>query len=224
VPVPRWSSSPVGYAGAVPRRHRRPSRAAQPVCSMSAIGRIAGAGALVCQRLTERCGAFVTVPGTAFCPTSWGGRRCDYLPGQAEAYSSCVNASNVDKDFAWLANHAGTMSRSTIKALVRSVGATGRRRTILQLLMGNYWTRLPFQLADVAAVRRLAARRIHWRAGLALCHGVRPSVVERVMEQISLTVGCSRFGLARHVALGKARFMAMSSTIRRRRWKRVWSG
>ena len=80
-----------------------------------------------------------------------------------EAYFICVNASNVDKDFAWLVNHANAgvevENQSAMYAQLALQGPAAE--AILQPLTSLSLAALnsfQFQFADVAAIRCMVAR------------------------------------------------------------------
>jgi aminomethyltransferase len=82
---------------------------------------------------------------------------------QPDAYFVCVNASNSDKDFAWIAEHAaGAVAVENVSSKYAQLALQGpRAESILQPLTAASLSGLKsfrFVFADVAAVRCLVAR------------------------------------------------------------------
>jgi aminomethyltransferase len=82
---------------------------------------------------------------------------------QPDIYFICVNASNSDKDFSWIAEHAaGTVEVENVGAKYAQLALQGpRAEKILQPLAAASLTGLKgfhFVFADVAAIRCLVAR------------------------------------------------------------------
>jgi aminomethyltransferase len=105
-----------------------------------------------------------------------------------EAYFICVNASNIDKDFAWLASHAGAEveveNQSALYAQMALQGPVAE--TILQPLTAQPLSALKsfqFQFADVASIRCMVARTGYTgEAGFELyCHA---DAAERLWERL----------------------------------------
>ena len=129
---------------------------------------VRGAGALeFCQRLTANDVARLHLfqAQYSFLLNEQGGIIDDVIIYRVkpEAYLICVNASNVDKDFAWLASHAVTgVEVENQSALYAQLALQGpAAETILQPLTAQPLAAInsfQFQFADVAAIRCMVAR------------------------------------------------------------------
>jgi len=129
---------------------------------------VRGTGALdFCQRLTANDVARVQVMQAQynFLLNPQGGVVDDVIIYRVkpEAYFICVNASNIDKDFAWLARHAGAdVEVENQSALYAQLALQGpAAQDILQALTAQPLAALKsfhFAFADVAALRCMVAR------------------------------------------------------------------
>ena len=129
---------------------------------------VRGSGALdFCQRLTANDVARLQVLQAqySFLLNERGGVVDDVIIYRVkpEAYFICVNASNIDKDFAWLAAHAGAdVEVENQSALYAQLALQGpAAQDILQALTAHPLAALKsfhFAFADVAAIRCMVAR------------------------------------------------------------------
>lgn len=144
---------------------------------------VRGAGALeFCQRLTANDVARLQVFQAQynFLLNPQGGVVDDVIIYRVkpEAYFICVNASNIDKDFAWLASHAtAAVEVENQSAMYAQLALQGpAAEAILQPLTAQPLAALKsfhFAFADVAAIRCMVARTGYTgEAGFELyCHG-----------------------------------------------------
>ena len=144
---------------------------------------VRGAGAMeFCQRLTANDVARLQLfqAQYSFLLNEQGGVVDDVIVYRVkpQAYFICVNASNIDKDFAWLASRAGSdievENQSAIYAQLALQGPAAE--VILQPMTAQPLTAIKsfqFQFADVAAVRCMVARTGYTgELGFELyCHG-----------------------------------------------------
>lgn len=144
---------------------------------------VRGAGALeFCQRLTANDVARLQVfqAQYSFLLNEQGGVVDDVIIYRVkpEAYFICVNASNIDKDFTWLASQAGAdvevENQSSLYAQLALQGTVAE--AILQPLTAQPLAALKsfhFGFADVAAIRCMVARTGYTgEPGFELyCHG-----------------------------------------------------
>ena len=129
---------------------------------------VRGAGALeFCQRLTANDVARLQVfqAQYSFLLNEQGGVVDDVIIYRVkpEAYFICVNASNIDKDFAWLSRHSGADvevdNQSAMYAQLALQGPVAE--AILQPLLAQPLAEIKsfqFVFADVAAIRCMVAR------------------------------------------------------------------
>jgi hypothetical protein len=129
---------------------------------------VRGAGALeFCQRLTANDVARLQLfqAQYSFLLNEQGGVIDDVIIYRVkpEAYFICVNASNIDKDFAWLAGHADAAveveNQSAMYAQLALQGPAAD--AILQPLTAQALSAIKsfqFQFADVATIRCMVAR------------------------------------------------------------------
>ena len=129
---------------------------------------VRGTGALeFCQRLTANDVARLQLfqAQYSFLLNEHGGVVDDVIVYRVkpQAYFICVNASNIDKDFAWLVSHAGTdvevENQSAMYAQLALQGPAAE--AILQPLTAQSLAAInsfQFQFADVAAIRCMVAR------------------------------------------------------------------
>ncbi len=144
---------------------------------------VRGAGALeFCQRLTANDVARLQLfqAQYSFLLNEQGGVIDDVIIYRVkpEAYFICVNASNIDKDFAWLAGHADAAveveNQSAMYAQLALQGPAAE--AILQPLTAQALSAIKsfqFQFADVATIRCMVARTGYTgEPGFELyCHG-----------------------------------------------------
>jgi aminomethyltransferase len=129
---------------------------------------VRGTGALeFCQRLTANDVARLQLFQAQynFLLNEHGGVVDDVIVYRVkpQAYFICVNASNIDKDFAWLVSHAGTdvevENQSAMYAQLALQGPAAE--AILQPLTAQSLAAInsfQFKFADVAAIRCMVAR------------------------------------------------------------------
>jgi len=144
---------------------------------------VRGSGALeFCQRLTANDVARLQVfqAQYSFLLNPQGGVVDDVIIYRVkpEAYFICVNASNIDKDFAWLAGHAGAdVAVENQSAMYAQLALQGpAAEVVLQPLTARPLAGLKsfhFAFADVAAIRCMVARTGYTgEPGFELyCHG-----------------------------------------------------
>jgi len=159
---------PVRYSGVI-EEHRAVRRRAG-LFDVSHMGEIEvrGAGATAfCQRMTANDVSRMAVFQAQYnlLLNEQGGVIDDVIVYrlQPDVYFICVNASNSDKDFAWIAEHAaGTVAVENVSAKYAQLALQGpRAEKILQPLTTASLAGLKsfrFEFADVASVRCLAAR------------------------------------------------------------------
>lgn len=159
---------PVQYRGVIEEHLAVRSKAG--LFDVSHMGEIEvrGAGALeFCQRLTANDVARLQVFQAQYsCLLNEQGGVVDDViiyRVKPEAYFICVNASNIEKDFAWLAGHAGAVveveNQSAMYAQLALQGPAAE--AILQPLTAQPLAAIKsfqFQFADVAAIRCMVAR------------------------------------------------------------------
>lgn len=174
---------PVQYRGVIEEHLAVRSKAG--LFDVSHMGEIEvrGAGALdFCQRVTANdVGRLQPFQAQySFLLNKQGGVVDDVIIYRVkpEAYFICVNASNLDKDFAWLANYAGAdVEVDNQSAMYAQLALQGpAAEAILQPMTLQPLKAIEsfqFQFADVAAVRCLVARTGYTgEPGFELyCHG-----------------------------------------------------
>jgi len=174
---------PVQYRGVI--EEHLAVRGAAGLFDVSHMGEIEvrGAGALdFCQRLTANDVARLQLfqAQYSFLLNEQGGVVDDVIIYRVkpEAYFICVNAANVDKDFAWLAGRAGAdVELDNQSAMYAQLALQGpAAEAILQPLTAQSLTEVKsfqFRFADVAAVRCMVARTGYTgESGFELyCHG-----------------------------------------------------
>ena len=160
---------------------------------------VRGAGAMeFCQRLTANDVARLQLfqAQYSFLLNEQGGVVDDVIVYRVkpQAYFICVNASNIDKDFAWLASRAGpeieVENQSAMYAQLALQGPAAE--AILQPMTAQPLTAIKsfqFQFADVAAVRCMVARTGYTgELGFELyCHG---DAAEALWDALLAAGGC----------------------------------
>jgi aminomethyltransferase len=159
---------PVQYTGVIEEHRAVRSRAG--LFDVSHMGEIEvrGAAALeVCQRITANDVARVKLFQAQYnlLLNDRGGVVDDVIIYRVkpEAYFICVNASNIEKDFAWIRDHArGAVEVDNQSAMYAQLALQGpAAQAVLQLLTALKLAELKsfhFAFADVAAVRCMVAR------------------------------------------------------------------
>jgi len=198
---------PVQYGGVIEEHLAVRSKAG--LFDVSHMGEIEvrGAGALeFCQRFTANDVVRLQLfhAQYSFLLNEQGGVVDDVIIYRVkpEAYFICVNASNVDKDFAWLANRAGAdVEVDNQSAMYAQLALQGpAAEAILQPLTGQPLDAIKsfqFRFADVAAVRCLVARTGYTgEPGFELyCHGDTAERLWNALMQAGQSHGLVAVGL-----------------------------
>ena len=131
-----------------------------------------------------------------------------------EAYFICVNASNIEKDYAWIRDHArGAVEVDNQSAMYAQLALQGpAAQAVLQPLTAFKLAELKsfhFAFADVAAIRCMVARTGYTgEDGFELyCHA---KDARKIVGRLAVRRGAGGFGAGR---VGRARYAAIGEGL-----------